>query len=77
MSIFRLIKEIDMSQYNKNQWKEWWDNIRELNDTRRNRALTHRCKECGRGSLQGIKTNFPEGEIEAICIECEYYVYKK
>ena len=55
---------------NNTLWKEWWDQIRELPDIRRNRALTHRCKKCGKGSLQEVKTTYPEGNVEAFCDIC-------
>ena len=55
---------------NKKQ-KEWWGQIRKLTNIRRNRALTNRCKICGRGTLQGVKITFPKGEIEAFCDECK------
>ena len=54
----------------KTQKDEWWAQIRKLPDARRSRALTYRCKECGKGSLQGVKTTFPKGDVEAICGDC-------
>ena len=60
-----------MNNNKTDEWKEWWDQIRNLSETQRSRALTYRCKECGKGSLQGVKTTFPQGEVEAICSECK------
>lgn len=52
------------------EWYQWWSKIRELPDSRRNRALTRRCRECGKGSFQKVRTKFAEGDIELICDEC-------
>ena len=64
-------QEFDEKKLLKKQKDEWWTQIRELPDARRSRALTYRCKECGKGSLQGVKTTFPNGDVEAICEDCK------
>ena len=49
-------------------WKEWWTNIAPMTEERRNRALTRRCKICGKGSLDNVNVNFEY--IEGICEVC-------
>lgn len=63
--------DAELKKINNKKWHQWWDQIRSLPDARRHRALTYRCKECGKGSLQGVKTTFPERNVEAICNECK------
>ena len=52
-------------------WEEWWNRIQSLPDDRRNRALTNRCKECGKGRLHGVTITLVENDVENICNECK------
>ena len=57
-----------MSNNNK-EWSEWWGVMRNLSLERRNRALTNRCRECGKGRLDGV--NVEKICYENICEKCE------
>jgi hypothetical protein len=50
-------------------WNMWWSKIRSLSDIRRSLALTKRCKECKRGSLDNIKVK--QKGVEWICNDCK------